>query len=96
MPYTTTKKYLNIRDYLLCVLPILAFVSMQYRVNATLLNASLIITFFVLISIWLLSANYFITNDFIILVINIITLLITVAFFPGTGVALNFLNILST
>ena len=51
MTNTTTKKYLNIRDYLLCVLPILAFVSMQYRVNATLLNASLIITFFVLISI---------------------------------------------
>ena len=93
MSKTTMNKYLNIRDYLLCVLPILAFVSMQYRVNATLLNASLIITFFILISIWLLSANYFTTNDFIILVINIITLLITIAFFPGIGVALNFLNL---
>ena len=94
MTNTTTKKYLNIRDYLLCVLPILAFVSMQYRVNATLLNASLIITFFVLISIWLLSVNYFTATDFIILVINILSLLITIAFFPGTGVALNFLNLL--
>lgn len=94
MSKLSVKKSLNIRDCLLCVLPILAYVSLQYRVNSVALNVCLIITLFILISIWILSANCFNYNDFIVLSINICSLLITVTVFSGIGCALNYLNLL--
>lgn len=93
MSKMSVKKSLNIRDCLLCVLPILAYVSLQYRVNSAILEACLIITFFVLISIWILSVNCFNYNDFIVLLINFCSILITVTVFPGIGCALNYLNL---
>ncbi|MBQ8299753.1 MAG: O-antigen ligase family protein [Clostridia bacterium] len=86
-------KHLHIKDLLLCGLPILAFISMQYRANTMVVNASLILTFFMLILIWLLNISKFTANDFLVLLINIISITITLVFFPGMGVALNFLNL---
>ena len=91
---TTGNKGIRIRDLLLLILPIIAFISMQYRVDNTFLNIGLIITLFVLILMWLSSVNHFTLSDFIILTVNILSLILTTTFFSGTGVVLNFLNLL--
>lgn len=92
--HITTDKRRIFKDILLCMLPIPAFLSMQYRVDNTLLNISLFITLFDLIGIWALSVRYFSIKDYVIVGVNIVSLLITLVFFPGAGVALNFLNLL--
>lgn len=93
MKNSIAKKHPYIRDRLLCVLPILAYVSMQYRVDTMLLNASLIITFLILILILAFSVNYFSAYDFAILFLNIISIIITLNLYSGIGVALNYLNL---
>ena len=92
MNRTTIKNYM--KESLLCILALLAFISMQYRVNNVPLNVSLIITFFVLITIGWFNLKCFTVNDFIVVLINVASILVTLYFFPGSGVAVNFMNLL--
>ena len=88
------KEKVAIRDYLLCLLPILAYVSMQYRTDITLLNASLIATACILIFIWVSSYHYFTTSDLMILLICVSSLCVTLIRYKGLGVSLNYINLL--